>query len=102
MAVLIIGLGIAANTAVFSVVNAFLLRPLPFIEADRVVHVYQHSDEGQPQSSSFPAYRAIASRTDVFSGASALFFTTVNAETDLASGSRSSSSRHRRTSRCSG
>lgn len=83
MAILIVGLGIAANTAVFSAVNAVLLRPLPFADADRVVHVYQHSDDGQPQSSSFPAYRAIASRTDVFSGAAAFFFTTVNAETDF-------------------
>jgi putative ABC transport system permease protein len=82
MAILIIGLGIAANTAVFSAVNAFVLRPLPFTDPGRVVHVYQHSDEGQPQSSSFPAYRAIASRTDVFAGASALFRTTVNAQTD--------------------
>ena len=74
MAVLIIGLGIAANTVVFSAVNAFLLRPLPFADPARVVHVYQHSDEGQPQSSSFPAYEAIASRTDVFSGASAMYY----------------------------
>jgi putative ABC transport system permease protein len=83
MAILIIGLGIAANTAVFSAVNAVLLRPLPFVDPDRVVHVYQHSDEGQPQSSSFPAYRAIALRTDVFAGAAAFFYTTVNAETDF-------------------
>ena len=83
MAVLIIGLGIAANTAVFSAVNAVLLRPLPFADPDRVVHVYQDSDEGQPQSSSFPAYRAIAARTDVFSGAAAFFYTTVNAATDF-------------------
>ena len=83
MAVLIIALGIAANTTVFSAVNAVLLRPLPFADADRVVHVYQDSDEGQPQSSSFPAYRAIASRSDIFSGAAAFFFTTVNAETDF-------------------
>src|SRR5262245_17787119 len=83
MAILIVGLGIAANTAVFSAINAFLLRPLPFVDPDRVVHVYQHSDEGQPQSSSFPAYRAVASRSDVFSGAAAFFYTTVNAETDF-------------------
>lgn len=83
MAVLIVGLGIAANTVVFSAVNAVLLRPLPFTDPDRVVHVYQHSDEGQPQSSSFPAYRAIASRTDVLTGAAAFFYTTVNAESDF-------------------
>jgi predicted permease len=82
-AILIVGLGIAANTAVFSAVNAFLLRPLPFEDADRLVHVYQHSDEGEPVSSSFPAYRAMAARADVFSSAAAMFFTTVNAESDL-------------------
>lgn len=82
-AILIVGLGIAANTAVFSAVNAFLLRPLPFDDADRLVHVYQHSDEGEPVSSSFPAYRAMAARADVFSSAAAMFFTTVNAESDL-------------------
>ena len=83
LAVLIVGLGIAANTVVFSAVNAVLLRPLPFADPSRVVNVYQHSDEGQPQSSSFPAYQAIASRRDVFSGAAAMFYTTVNAETDF-------------------
>lgn len=88
MAILIVAVGVAANTTVFSVVNAVLLRPLPFANPDRVVHVYQDSDEGQPQSSSFPAYRAIAARTDVFANAAAVFNTSVNAETD--SGSRQS------------
>ena len=82
MAILIVGVGIAANTTVFSVVNAVLLRPLPFANADRVVHVYQDSDEGAPESSSFPAYRAIAERRDVFASAAAVFNTTVTAETD--------------------
>ena len=47
MAVLIIGLGIAANTAVFSVVNAFLFRPLPFVDADRLVEVQALVEEGE-------------------------------------------------------
>src|SRR5262245_11630385 len=83
MAIVIVGVGIAANTTVFSAVNAVLLRPLPFANADRVVHVYQDSDEGLPESSSFPAYRAIAARTDVFSGAGAVFSTTATAEAEL-------------------
>ena len=82
MAILIVAVGIAANTTVFSAVNAVLLRPLPFANADRVVHVYQDSDEGAPQSSSFPAYRAIAERLDVFASAGAVFNTSVNAETE--------------------
>jgi putative ABC transport system permease protein len=42
VAILTMALGIGANTAIFTVVLAVLLRPLPFVDSDRVVRIVEH------------------------------------------------------------
>ena len=50
VAVITLALGIGANTAIFSVVNELLLRPLPYRDADRVATLWEVTPEGRHQN----------------------------------------------------
>jgi putative ABC transport system permease protein len=65
---LTLGLGIGANTAMFSLVNAVLLEPLPYARPDRLVHLWetQRTDPSLRQASSYPTFMELRSQRDVF------------------------------------
>ena len=67
-AVLTLALGIGANTAVFSVVNAVLLKPLPYAEPDRLVTVRALNTRGAPVpgSLSYPDFFDLRARNHSF------------------------------------
>ena len=79
IAILTLALGVGANTAIFSVVNAVLLRPLPFEEPDRLVQIWhtppQASFPGIPTFTVSPAnFLDWRSRSHAFEGMSAYGF----------------------------
>ncbi|HTZ72533.1 MAG TPA: ABC transporter permease [Candidatus Aquilonibacter sp.] len=68
VAVLTLGLGIGANTAIFSVIDALLLRDLPVHEPQQLVQISQVSPNGDRSRLSYPMFQYIEERQRAFSG----------------------------------
>jgi predicted permease len=73
VAILTLALGIGANTAIFSLVNAALLRDLPYSDADRVVRVHQTTSDG-PMTVSPPDFTDWRAESDAFAGMAAYHY----------------------------
>ena len=66
VAVATLALGIGANTAIFSVINAILLRPLPYPQADRLVLLTEWSEQVPEMSFSVANFKDVRDQSTVF------------------------------------
>src|SRR5215216_1829373 len=80
VAALTLALGIGANTAIFSAVNAVLLKPLPFPESQQLVDLSETFKPNNFGSVSVPNLEDWKNQNTVFAGISAYMFTSFNLE----------------------
>jgi putative ABC transport system permease protein len=65
-AIVILGLGIGASTAIFSAVNPILFEPLPYPHASRIMMIWYAADDGSRIPQTFHTYREVAERNRSF------------------------------------
>ena len=82
VAVLTLALGIGANTAIFSIVDTVLLKPLPYEEPGRLVNVWEAPRPGQRNSVSPGAFLDWREHSTVFDGLSLRQNTDLNLTSD--------------------
>jgi putative ABC transport system permease protein len=73
-AIAALALGIGANTAIFSVVNAVLLQPLSYPQPDRLVALMRHFPDGDGNSTSIPKFMVWREQTQLFQAVAAYDF----------------------------
>ena len=66
VAVTTLALGIGANTAIFSIVDTVVFRPLPYKDADRLVKIWGSGSAEPIDNVSFPDFADIRDQNDVF------------------------------------
>ena len=66
--VLSLALGIGANTAIFGLIDAVLLKMLPVKDPEQLVHFTWVSADGSEDSFSFPTFKQLRDRNQVFAG----------------------------------
>ena len=69
LAVTTLAIGIGSSTAVFSVVDAIVLRGLPYRNADRLAAIYEVSDNGRVRTPSYPTFADWQTQATSFSSA---------------------------------
>src|SRR6476646_8385528 len=86
VAIIALGLGIGANTAIFSLVNSVLLRPLPFPDAERIVYFEgKNSAAGITESNiSYLDFTDWSKQTDVFASTAAYWTGNADLSGDVA------------------
>jgi len=65
-AILALALGIGANTAIFTVINTVLLRPLSYPQPDRIVALMRHTPDGDEQGTSITKFVVWCQHKEVF------------------------------------